>query len=35
MVVNFLEGRTIILSQFRKQIPSVNEQIKVKEGKGK
>lgn len=35
MVVNFLEGRTIILSQFREQIPSVDEQIKVKGRKGK
>lgn len=34
MVVNFLEGRTTVLTQLREQIPSVDEQIKVKGRKG-
>jgi hypothetical protein len=34
-VVHFIENNAVVLSQLRKQIPSVNEFIKIKGHKGK
>lgn len=35
VVTHFLENRKIVLSQLRDQLPSINEQIKIKGRKGK
>ncbi|WML31249.1 hypothetical protein RCG24_05060 [Neobacillus sp. OS1-32] len=35
VVVHFLEDKTVVLSQLRKQIPTVNEAIKIKGRRGK
>ena len=35
VVVRFLENKTVVLSQLLKQIPSVDENIKIKGRKGK
>ena len=35
VVVHFLENKTVVLSQLRKQIPTVNDVIKIKGRKGK
>ncbi|MED1203626.1 hypothetical protein [Heyndrickxia acidicola] len=34
-VVHFVENQSVVLSQLRKQAPSVNEEIKIKGRKGK
>ncbi|GHH98984.1 hypothetical protein [Neobacillus kokaensis] len=35
LVIHFLENKTVVLSQLVKQIPSVDENIKIKGRKGK
>jgi hypothetical protein len=35
VVVHFIENNAVVLSQLREQIPSVNEDIKIKGRKGK
>jgi hypothetical protein len=35
VVVHFIEKNAVVLSQLREQIPSVNEDIKIKGRKGK
>lgn len=35
MVIHFLENKTVVLSQLVKQIPSVDENIRIKGRKGK
>lgn len=35
IVVRFFENNSVVLSQFRNQIPSVDENIKIKGRKGK
>lgn len=34
VMVHFLENKTVVLSQLRSEIPSVDEQIKIKGRKG-
>lgn len=34
VIVHFLENKTVVLSQLRTEIPSVDEQIKIKGRKG-
>lgn len=35
VVVQFFENKTLVLTQLRKQVPSVDENIKIKGRKGK
>mgnify|MGYP003500627829 FL=1 len=35
VVVNFIENRTVVLTQLRNQAPLVDEEIKIKGRKGK
>ncbi|WP_078546772.1 hypothetical protein [Litchfieldia alkalitelluris] len=35
IVVHFIENKTVVLTQFLKQVPSSNEDIKIKGRKGK
>lgn len=34
IIVHFLENKTVVLSQLRSEIPSVDEQVKIKGRKG-